>query len=192
MVKNATTCMTNSKDVAIKLDKTCHNSAVIESLPHRHVQLINGRAAQAQVYPKALCRAVCEGVALQKEKDKSNIREVSLLFMDEMHVIMKASIVGNEEGSTLDSADQPDDALHEPEAEIVAQDDVSGEPLDPQMVHDARREEIGYFKSMGVYKKVPVATCWDATGRKPTAVRWIDVNKGDSKSPQYRSRLVAK
>ena len=31
-----------------------------------------------------------------------------------------------------------------------------------------------------------------ATGRKPIAVRWVDMNKGDKANPNYRSRLVAK
>ena len=62
----------------------------------------------------------------------------------------------------------------------------------PAMVEAARKEEIAYFKSMGVYKKVPRQKCWDATGRQPIAVRWIDINKGDTKVPNYRSRLVAK
>ena len=30
------------------------------------------------------------------------------------------------------------------------------------------------------------------TGKKPIAVRWIDVNKGDAKNPNMRSRVVAK
>ena len=56
----------------------------------------------------------------------------------------------------------------------------------------ARREEIAYFKSMGVYEKVDVAESWKETGKAPIAVRWVDINKGDSKEPNYRSRLVAK
>ena len=30
------------------------------------------------------------------------------------------------------------------------------------------------------------------TGKKPIAVRWVDVNKGNDKNPDYRTRLVAK
>jgi hypothetical protein len=45
---------------------------------------------------------------------------------------------------------------------------------------------------MGVYKKVSKNRCWLVTGKKPIAVRWIDVNKGDDVTPNYRSRLVAK
>ena len=33
---------------------------------------------------------------------------------------------------------------------------------------------------------------WDETGKAPIAVRWVDINKGDSSNPNYRSRLVAK
>ena len=56
----------------------------------------------------------------------------------------------------------------------------------------ARREDIAYFKSMGVYEKVDIAESWKETGKAPIAVRWVDINKGDSKEPNYRSRLVAK
>ena len=43
-----------------------------------------------------------------------------------------------------------------------------------------------------MYRKVPLAACLSATGRKPIGVRWIDINKGDAASPRYRSRLVVK
>ena len=56
----------------------------------------------------------------------------------------------------------------------------------------ARKDEIRYFKEMGVYDKVPLAEAWTETGRAPIATRWVDINKGDSINPKYRSRLVAK
>ena len=60
------------------------------------------------------------------------------------------------------------------------------------MVRKARTEEMQYFRDMRVYEKVPIEECISATGRKPIAVRWVDINKGDSTQPNYRSRLVAK
>ena len=45
---------------------------------------------------------------------------------------------------------------------------------------------------MKVYDKVPNEECWEQTGRAPIATRWIDVNKGGTARPNYRSRLVAK
>ena len=73
-----------------------------------------------------------------------------------------------------------------------ATDDVSGTSLDPRLVKKPRQEEMRYFKEMGVYVKVPKQECWSQTGKGPIAVRWIDINKGDTENPCYRSRLVAK
>lgn len=43
-----------------------------------------------------------------------------------------------------------------------------------------------------MYSKVPVTECIRCTGKQPIGSKWIDINKGDAKSPNYRSRLVAK
>ena len=45
---------------------------------------------------------------------------------------------------------------------------------------------------MKAYNKVAISECIECTGRKPIAVRWVDINKGDTANPNYRSRLVAK
>ena len=78
-----------------------------------------------------------------------------------------------------------------PTATWVAFDDVSGESLEAGKVREARREEIAYFKSIKVYEKVTTSDSSSTTGRAPIAVLWIDINKGDSRKPLYRSRLVA-
>ena len=51
---------------------------------------------------------------------------------------------------------------------------------------------MGEFAKHEVYKKVPIEDCWNATGAAPIGTRWVDVNKGDERNPEYRSRLVAK
>ena len=56
----------------------------------------------------------------------------------------------------------------------------------------ARHEEIADFKDMCVYQKVPLSKCWGSIGQHPIAVRWVDINDGDTAHPDYRSRLVAK
>lgn len=71
-------------------------------------------------------------------------------------------------------------------------DDASGKLLDPEGVRQARAAEMGHVKELGVYRKVPIKQCWDRTGKRPIAVRWVDINKGDEINPDYRSRLVAK
>merc|ERR1712023_557759 len=60
------------------------------------------------------------------------------------------------------------------------------------MVTKAREEELGEVRKHKVYIKVPIAECWDKTGKAPIKTRWIDINKGDSVHPEYRSRWVAK
>ena len=70
-------------------------------------------------------------------------------------------------------------------------DNLNGERLDPELVRKARAEEMREFANYGVYRKVPLSECYDRTGKEPIGVRWVDVNKGDRTSPEYRSRLVA-
>ncbi len=70
-------------------------------------------------------------------------------------------------------------------------DDVTGNELDPELVREARAEEMKEFKKHNVYVKVPLSECWAATGKRPIGARWVDVNKGDDAKPEYRSRLVA-
>ena len=49
-----------------------------------------------------------------------------------------------------------------------------------------------YLRAVRVYEKVDVGECMRATGKRPIAVRWVDINKGASAQPNYRSRLVVK
>lgn len=75
---------------------------------------------------------------------------------------------------------------------MVAFDDVSGNSLWPNLVRQARAEELQYFQSMGVYEVVNKEECLRVTKRPPITTKRIDVNKGDSHVPNYRSRLVAR
>ena len=72
-----------------------------------------------------------------------------------------------------------------------AYDDISGAALDPALVHAGRAVEMGFFKDMGVYERVPRAEQKE-TGGKIIGTKWIDVSKGDMDNPKIRCRLVAK
>ena len=37
-----------------------------------------------------------------------------------------------------------------------------------------------------------IAETWKATGKAPIAARWVDISKGNSAHPNYRSRLAVK
>ena len=52
----------------------------------------------------------------------------------------------------------------------------------------ARQKEIEEVKKHGVYENVPLSECCDQTGKGPIGTRWVDVNKGDTVHPEYRSR----
>ena len=51
---------------------------------------------------------------------------------------------------------------------------------------------MSFFNKHKVYRRVPRGTSKTVTGKQPIKIRWIDINKGDEKFPNYRSRLVAK
>ena len=150
---------------------------------HRHVQLIQGRARAAHVYPRRFAVSLCQGVAAQKKLDNLGMKARNLLSIEEM----------DKAADNVDKDQDPSASLHEPGCEgMKAYDDVTGQELDPSLMVKARRDEIKYFRSMGVYEKVSVQESWHATCKAPFAVRLGDINKGDSANPNYRSRLVAK
>ena len=82
-------------------------------------------------------------------------------------------------------------ALYIREGVEQAVDDVSGAYLNPVLVAEARKLEMKFFDDMQVYDRVPRSEMLKRQG-KIIKTRWIDVNKGDAQSPNYRSRLVGK
>ena len=60
--------------------------------------------------------------------------------------------------------------------------------LDAKKVKEARQLEMEYYDKMHVFDKVPIAQCWERTGKAPLKARWVDIDKGT----RYRSRWVAK
>ena len=67
-------------------------------------------------------------------------------------------------------------------------DDHTGASLDAKKVKDARQLEMEYHDKMHVFDKVPIAQCWERTGKAPLKARWVDIDRGT----RYRSRWVAK
>ncbi len=187
-VRKRTKIISNSKEVLKKVEKKCPNDGG-PGAHHEHVHLVDGRAKQAQVYPRAFCRAVCEGVAAEKRIRALGVKAKPMLSMEEMQQIAHIS------GAKAKDGESASDALHEEEVDegkwTIAVDDQTGEPLCPKMVRIARKEEIAYFKERDVYEKVKLSECWEATGKNPIGVKWVDINKGDKTNPYYRSRLVA-
>ena len=175
--RKRTSFMTNSPCIVKKLSLRCPNSR--DYKVHDHVVLINGRAKAAQVYPPALCRAVCVGLNEQIEADRkgrfliANINangqdDSKQMAMEKENLKKRYKIVEVDNDEELE----------------MAWDDVSGAELDTKAVKQARIEEIEYVRKMSLYTKVPIKECYERTGKAPITVRWIDINKGDRKKPQ--------
>ena len=62
LVKKPTGFMTNASELAKQLSKKCEGG-------HRHVNLINGRAKRAEVYPDELCHQILIGIMMQMKMD---------------------------------------------------------------------------------------------------------------------------
>ena len=71
-------------EVCKALDKKCSNVGQEPRRHHRHVALVEGRARARQQYPRALCQAVCDGVARQKKVNQAGMRSMAPLDMEEM------------------------------------------------------------------------------------------------------------
>ena len=88
-----------------------------------------------------------------------------------------------------DKGDGNDHGLHEDFSEyvthdgVIAIDDLTGIRLNTELMMQARKEEIEYFKSMGVFEKVDVSEAWHRTGKAPIPIRWVDINKETKWSP---------
>ena len=60
------------------------------------------------------------------------------------------------------------------------------------MVRRARAEQLTYVKEMCVYEVEKLSEFMSTAGKPPKTTRWIDVNNGDSQTPNYRSSLLAR
>ena len=63
--------------------------------------------------------------------------------------------------------------------------------LDKELLMEARKKEMEYFRKMKVYEKVPRNQAYQEADKAPIKVRWVDTNKGCATKPNYRSRFVA-
>ena len=131
-------------------------------------------AQRAALFTVKLCRTILDGLKRQLEADRRWSRDavgINAVYEDLEADVMK---VQREDGQ---------------EAFF---DDVTGQPLDPILVREARKRELEYFKTKEVWQLEQIETARKFTGRRPISVRWVDVNKGDDQEPNIRSRLVAR
>ena len=173
-VKKETQWVTNSEEVARIIEGKCNGM-------HRHVHLINGRARYAQVYPPKLVSAILKGIQneLRKQGELNQLKEDTA-------------------GPSPDGTDNEPTEELQPIFEEVNEhggpyyDSVTGMALDPASVQAARKEEMKWVLKQDLYEVVDEEMCYQETGRGPIGLKWVDRNKGDQKSPNFRSRLVVR
>ena len=66
-------------------------------------------------------------------------------------------------------------------------DSIRGIRLDPKLLKVSRHVELDFMSRLGVYRKRPRTWATDR-GIPVVPTKWVDVNKGDAKQPEYRSR----
>ena len=124
----------------------------------------------AGVTTPALCKALLRGIRVQ------------LIMTGEMGLNTVGIGVPEEETKCQEMLEEEWEKFY---------DSVSGTELNTKMVKAARLEELTEIRKRKIYDKVPLSECWSKTGKKPIKCRFVDVNKGDNETPNYRSRLVA-
>ncbi len=176
-VKKPTGFLSNATHLLERLKRRCEGRGGWCSRRRggRHATCEGKIARDAARYPRALCKAIIEGMLLQMKRTG----------------ITKDGEVGLN-AVTDDEQDEQD--MRGPEQGYSGRfrDDVTGQTLKDELVHEARAKELRYFHDKGVWCKRPRLEAKQRTGRKAISVRWVDVNKGDELNPRYRSRLVAR
>ena len=194
-IKKPTSFLTNSIEISEQLDKRCFGKLGKCSRPAggTHRQCRGQVARLAAVYHFKLCRAILVGIRKQLDDDgRTKPGDVGMLDDNfEPDPIGRGGAGGgglwrfeSGKGYVLNMDVASDGATY--------QDDLTGQPLDPKLVLEARQKELDYFASKGVWRKASIAECRREMGRNPISVRWVDVNKGDDVNPNIRSRLVAR
>jgi hypothetical protein len=128
------------------------------------------RAARAAIYPAELVEVIVRALQLQRECDhQAGCAECPL-------------------NSALAQALTDEEGIRTFQMVKEARDEYTGEELDAALVHEAKKEELAYFKSKRVWRVVPRHR---ARGQRVVGTRWVNSNKGDHEHPEIRCRLVA-
>ena len=174
-VCKATGCMTNDEYIAEAVNRHCFGG-------HDHIQLLSGRAKSCEKYPPRLVAAILcalrQRVAGRGEAQRMMGRDRQL------------TIAAVEAGPTLEEPELlslPDNA----DGDQEFRDRSAGLPLNPEMVKKARELEMQYMEEeLKVLEDSDRDASMTETGRPPIPTDWVDINKGDSLRPNFRSRLV--
>ena len=168
-------------------------NAVLRSISENKPLLISIEACEhpKDIISRIICRQKERGIIFwinQHGRIKTNLTKGNKQIEDPKKFMIK-SFVESMHSSGRVSVDAIGSTI--PVEQQHFWDDLSGRELNSELVKIARQEEMKEFAKHQVYEKVPIKECHDKTGQNPIGTRWVDINKGDDKHPEYRSRLVA-
>ena len=152
----------NSPHIPNHMHKLCDKK-------HTHISLENGRAKHAAIWPKQLCLSILRGLREQLRGDNK-------MHLNGFGTVCEERSYENEVEDTVYFG------------KFV--DSVSGKQLNPELVSEARMDEVKGIHEHKVWDVVPMRECFNKTGKPPIRGRWVDINKGDDTEPNYRSRWV--
>ena len=140
--KKPTKFMTNSRSIAHELNMKCDRT-------HVHQPLTGGRASQAARYPEQLCRAICRAILREKRQNTMQLKAL-------VEVRPTLSSLAAGQGSVRRHTPDPQEFHEKEEARILSQglawDDLTNMQLDAGKVMEARKKEIEYVRSRGVWE----------------------------------------
>ncbi len=182
---------------------------------HGHAPLLGGtRARDAAVYPPGLCKAIVQGATKQLRRDEETVlaspntggasaSTLPLLTFaarspTTTYILPASQTFSVDAGSTEVHCRPSQCRVRDEDAELALWsvgetfDEITGATLPPDLVRQARAEEIKFMLDWGVWEKALITDCWRETGKAPIGSKWVDVNKGDAAKPLIRSRFVVK
>ena len=203
-LKKPTGFMSNAPELLDELNRRCFGRRGLCSRPKggAHAECLGKKAQRAAIFQDELCIAILRGFKRQLLRDRRMRHgEVGLTQHeegimhdgdDEVDIALR-----NVHGRSTTTRDGHGRSEQEEHALIAGRpdrfmDDLTGLPLIPELCRAARKQEIDYFKSKGVWEIRSIDEAIRRMGRRPISVRWVETNKGDDESPNVRSRLVAR
>ena len=199
-VKKPTGWMGNSPAILEKLSKRCSGPrGTCSATGGRtgHATCMGATAKAAAIYPFDLCKAILVGLREQLKSD--GLMSDNVVGMHPVNAIQaedKTIVATDVEMLLMEFEVDPVLAMtakgEKFQSEKVYRDAMTGQVLVPELVKQARAEEMKYFTDKGVWIYRPRSEAFERMGKRPISCKWVDVNKGDDDNPRYRSRLVAR
>ena len=150
---------------------------------HEHNQLLSGRSKACEKYPPRWVAVILR--TLRQTMCAAGCGEEQGLMGPDRHV----TIAAVEAGPTLEELEVLA-MLESTNSAQEVRDRSTGLPLDPAMVKKQESLRCSRWISCECVRPATATRAWLRRGRPPIPPDWVDIDKGNSIKPNFRSRLV--